>query len=191
MMGFTWLHWGLVGLVTVLFFLFLYYVSKLRGQTAVVALGILVLVTFMFTYIGVVSLDRATKKATLTKVKNKRILRNEEIVFSGYIVNTGSYTIGKSDLEIKLINHGKATGHVKGTDFYKTNAIFGDLFSNSKDKKKNRPSSLKYTFTIAKDLKAGKRKRFTVRFKFPSYFKDVDFRLELHSDYTSKTIRMK
>jgi hypothetical protein len=191
MNGFTWLHWGVLGIIGFLFLIALFFILRLRGQTQLVAFIVLILFGGLTVFMSVISLDKATKKSTLTRVTNKRVLRTEEIIFKGYVVNTGKYPIAESKLEVKLINHGKSTGKVKGTDFYRTNSIFGSLFSSSGEKKKSRPSSLSYSFNIAKELKVGQRKRFSVRFKFPTYFKDVDFRFILHSDFASHTVKLK
>ena len=111
------------------------------------------------------------------------------MIFTGYVINDGSYKIGNVEIEIKLINLGKATGRVKGTDFYRTNSLFGNLFSSSSEKRKSRPGTLTYTFKIAENLEPEKRERFKVRFKFPAYFKDVDFRITLINDFASQTAR--
>ena len=111
------------------------------------------------------------------------------MIFKGYITNIGDHKIGKSKLEIKLINHGKALGHVKGSDYYQTNSLFGDLFSSKSDRKKSRPGTVVYDFTLTKGLMPGERRSFMVRFKFPSYFRDVDFRLKLFNDLAETTIK--
>ena len=191
MIGFTWLHWMTLGIVSVIALILLVFSLRLKGQTQLIAVIVILLVSSMIAFVSIISLDKVTKKATITKLTNKRVLRTEEISFSGYIINQGEYTIGKSTLTIKLINHGKATGRVKGTDFYRTNSIFGDLFTNKKDRRKDRPHNLSYEFVIAKGLQAGQRLPFTVKLKFPAYFKDVDFRITLQSDLTETKVRIK
>lgn len=191
MIGFTWLHWMTLAIILAIATVMLVLSLRLKGQVRLIAVIVIVLISSMFSFVSVISLDKSTKKSTITKLTNKRVLRTEEILFSGYVVNQGEYTIGKSVFSIKLINRGKATGRVKGSDFYRTNSIFGDLFTNKKDKKKDRPNSLSYDFVIAKGLEAGQRQRFTVRLKFPSYFRDVDFRITLQSDLTETKVRIK
>lgn len=189
MISFTWLHWTTFILISMVATVLFILIFRLKGQLRFVAFFILVLATMMAFFTGTFSLDKMTKKATLSHVKNKRILRTEEIVFKGYIKNIGKYKIGKSELELKLINGGKSLGRVKGSDFYRTNSIFGDLFSSKSDKKKSRPSTIVYNAIVAKELMPGERRLFVVRFKFPSYFKDVDFRLKLFNDLAETTIR--
>lgn len=189
MTSFTWIHWfvtiGVGSISTVLLIL----TFKLKGQVRWVSWLILFLMTALILSMGYISLDKNTKKATLSQVENRRILRTEEISFSGYVLNSGDYRIGTVKLEIKLINRGKAMGNVKGSDFYRTNSIFGDLFRSKSDIKKARPSTVDYKFVVAKDLLAGERRKFMVRFKFPSYFRDVSFRLKLHNDLAEQTVR--
>ena len=191
MISLTWMHWVTLILILAIALGLFVYSFKLKGQLRLVAMAVLVLMTALALFMSLVSLDKKTKKAVLTHVENKRVLRTEEIVFRGYVVNNGAYKIGQSKLEIKLINHGKALGHVKGSDFYRTNSIFGDLFTSKSDKKKSRPGTVLYNFTLAKGLMPGERKRFMVRFRFPSYFRDVDFRLKLYNDLAETVIRSK
>ena len=189
MISLTWLHWItfiLISMVSTVMFIVSF---RLKGQMRLIALSVLVLATVMTLFMAAISLDKKTKKAQLTHVENKRVLRSEEIIFKGYITNSGDYKIGKSKLEIKLINHGKALGNVKGSDFYRTNSIFGDLFTSKSDKKKSRPGTIVKSFILAKGLMPGERRRFMVRFRFPSYFRDVDFRLKLFNDFAETTIR--
>ena len=72
----------------------------------------------------IMAIDKYTKKATLYGVKNTRILRNETIVFTGFVKNKGDYTIGKIVLNVKLVNKGHVTGNVKGGSFYKPSGMF-------------------------------------------------------------------
>lgn len=189
MTSFTWIHWLVtIGVGTISVVLFVLSL-KLRGQVRFVSWLILFLLTTLVLSMAYISLDKNTKKATLLKVENKRILRTEEISFKGYVINNGDYKIGTVALEIKLINRGKATGTVKGSDFYRTNSIFGDLFRSKSDRKKIRPGMVDHKFVLAKELLPGERRRFMVRFKFPSYFRDVSFRLKLHNDFAEQTVR--
>ncbi len=190
MSGFTWLHWltfavlgmAFVGMIT-------FSLMRLKGQVQYVTIGVAVVFGLILSYISLIALDKKTKKSTLYKLENKRVLRTEEMIFTGYVINSGYHKIANVEMEIKLINLGKATGRVRGTDFYRTNSLFGDLFKSKSDKRKSRPGTRTYTFDIAQNLEPEKRKKFKVRFKFPPYFKDVDFRITLKNDYASQTAR--
>lgn len=190
MIGFTWLHWLTFATLGLAFLgMIVFSLLKLRGQVQYVAIGVAVVFGLILSYISLIALDKKTKKSTLYKLENQRVLRTEEMVFTGYVINSGYHKIGNVELEIKLINLGKATGRVKGTNFYRTNSIFGDLFTSKSEKRKSRPGTRTYTFHIAQNLEPEKRKKFKVRFKFPAYFKDVDFRITLKNDYASQTAR--
>ena len=190
MIGFTWLHWFTFGVLAFLFFgAIAFSLVRLRGQVQLVSISVAIIFTVILSYISLIAIDKKTKKAALSKVESKRVLRTEEMIYTGYVSNVGGYTIGVVKLEIKLINLGKATGRVQGTDFYRTNSLFGNLFSSSKEKMKSRPGTKNYTFTIANNLEPEKRQKFKVRFKFPAYFKDVDYRLKLINDHASQVDR--
>ncbi len=173
---FTIFHWISTIVIAALFFgLFLLTVAKLKGQFRLVGILVILIVAPTVEFMAVISLDKKTKIATLERFENKRVLRTEEIVFTGYVVNRGEYTIGTSTLEIKLINHGHATGRVSGTSFYRPNSFWETFFGSdsAKEKNKERPGTLLKSIVVAKDLPAGERRKFKVRFKYPSYFRDV------------------
>jgi len=136
-----------------------------------------VLVVILVAAFLIMALDKYTKIAKVTGVKNRRILNTEEIVYSGYVQNVGNYTIGKVKYEIKLVNKGHATGNVKGGNFYKPSGFFDFFGGGSKDKKTYRPQKVEYEFIIAKDLKPGETRFFSVAMPYPPYFKHVaDFK---------------
>ncbi len=123
------------------------------------------------------AIDKYTKKAQIRGLKNTRLLMNEAIVYSGYAYNVGKYTIGKIKLEIKLVNRGHVTGNVKGGNFYKPSGLADFFGGGDTAKRKNRPQSIIRTFTVAKNLKPGKAKYFSVKMPYPPYF-------EYTADYT-------
>ena len=180
---FTIFHWMFTVVLFMLFSAGLFSsIVKLRGQMRILAISVLFLVIPTVAFIGYISIDKSTKKAIIKNFENRRILRNENIEFSGDIVNVGNFKIGESKLEIKLINHGTAVGRVKGTDFYQPNSWIERLFSSNKGSDKvGRPSSIVKEYVIARNLKPGERRKFKVRFRFPAYFKDVAIRHKLYN----------
>lgn len=128
------------------------------------------LVNIMLAFIILMALDKYTKKVQIFNLDNYRLLQTEQIVFTGVVKNVGNYTIGKVELEIKLVNKGHATGNVKAGNFYKPSG-FGDMFgSTSKD---YQPQTLIETPIIAENLEPGESRRFRVAFDYPPYFKGV------------------
>lgn len=155
---------------------------KLKGQMLILSISVLFLVIPTAGLIGFISIDKHTKKAIIKNFENRRILRNETIEFSGDIINTGEFKIGTSTLEIRMINHGNATGRVKGTDFYRPNSWIERLFSSKKgSQKEGRPGAITKEFVVARGLKPGERRKFKYRFRFPAYFKDVAIRHKLYN----------
>jgi hypothetical protein len=129
------------------------------------------LVSALMAIFSVVVVDKYTKKVKLYKLKNKRLLSIEKIVYSGIVKNEGNHKIGKVTLEIKLVNKGHVTGNVKGGSFFKSSG-FADFFSVGSNIL-YKPNSITKEFTVATNLKPGAAKSFRVYFDYPPYFRSV------------------
>jgi len=152
-------------------------VAAFKQEKKKMVLPMLLSVTLISSFLAVFSVvivDKYTKKVELFKVKNKRLLSTEKIIYTGYVKNTGNYMIGEVTFEVKLVNKGHATGNVKGGNFYKTSGFF-DFFGGAN--KMNKPQSITKEFVVARNLKPGAAKSFRVHFDYPGYFRSVaDFR---------------
>ncbi|QOP41990.1 DUF2393 family protein [Sulfurimonas marina] len=131
-----------------------------------------VLVSVFLAVFSVFVVDKYTKSAKLYKVKNKRLLSVEKIVYSGIVKNTGNFPIKKVTIEIKLVNQGHATGNVKGGNFYKSTGFF-EFFNEGLGIEKDKPQTIIKRFVIARDMKAGKAESFRVYFDYPPYFRSA------------------
>jgi len=171
---FTFWHWVAVTIFIILFFILTLMSLKEKNTKNILSMifaSFLVIVTAgAFT---VMALDKYTKKATLYGVKNTRILRNETIVFTGFVKNKGDYNIGKITLTVKLVNKGHVTGNVKGGSFYKPSGIV-DFFSSFGEKKSTyKVQKVEEDFVVAKMLEPGKAVYFRVEMPYPPHFKHV------------------
>jgi len=128
---------------------------------------------------SVVVVDKYTKKATLHKFKNKRLLSSEKIIYTGIVSNDGFHEIGKVTFEIKIVNKGHATGNVKGGNFYKASGFF-DFFSGGANIL-YKPQTITKEFVVARNLKPGQAKSFRVYFDYPPYFKQVSQFAKIYS----------
>ncbi|QOP46390.1 DUF2393 family protein [Sulfurimonas paralvinellae] len=126
------------------------------------------LISAFLAVFSVFVVDKYTKKVTLSKMQNKRLLSTEKIIYTGIVTNVGNYPIGKVTFDIKLVNKGHATGNVKGGNFYKPNGIMS--FFSSGLGMSNKPQTIEKEFIVAKNLKPGESKRFRVYFDYPPYF---------------------
>ncbi|MFL1705987.1 DUF2393 family protein [Campylobacter sp. MOP7] len=139
----------------------------------------LVVINFVVTLlIGVFLMfvvDKYTKKAVLEKVTNQRVLINETIVFKGVVRNIGSFDIANCKIIIKLINDPLNRESLKGESLFKPSGL--SLFSWMKlgDSKDERPNTVEYKFSIAKNLKAKEFRNFSVSMPYPPYFKKPTF----------------
>ncbi|WP_457746015.1 DUF2393 family protein [Sulfurimonas sp.] len=130
------------------------------------------LITLFLAVFSIVVVDKYTKKVELYKLKNKRLLSTEQIIYTGIVKNEGKFPIGKVTFEIKLVNKGHATGNVKGGNFYKASG-FMDFFTGGFGMAKTKPQSIVKEFVVARNLKPGAAKSFRVYFDYPPYFRSV------------------
>lgn len=166
-------HWSAIIAGIILFFMLVLLSLKEKNQKNIISMifaSFLVIITAEV--FAMMAIDKYTKIATLYGVKNTRILRNETIVFTGYVKNKGNYTIGKIKLNVKLVNKGHVTGNVKGGSFYKPSGLF-DFFSSFGEKKTYKPQKVEEQFVVARKLEPGKATSFRVQMKYPPYFKHV------------------
>ncbi len=130
-----------------------------------------ILISLFLAIFSIFIVDKYTKVVKLYKLKNKRLLSTEQIIYSGIVKNEGDFKLGKVTFEIKLVNKGHATGNVKGGNFFKPSGL-SDMFSLNADRK-NKPQSITKEFVVAKNLKPGAAKSFRVHFRYPGYFRSV------------------
>lgn len=166
---FTIWHY-LVVAVCILLFALAAFVSireqspKIRNSMIFSSFIVLLLVSAFL----IMALDKYTKKVELYGLKNTRILRTEQIQYSGYVRNVGNYTIGKVTVELKLVNKGHVTGNVKAGSFYNPSG-FMEFFGDG-EKKAYKPQKVEETFVVAEDLKPNEAKSFVIRLRYPPYF---------------------
>jgi len=149
-------------------------VSSFKQEDAKMKITMLLVVTIISILLAgfsVVVVDKYTKKVSLHKLKNKRLLSTERIIYSGIVRNDGNHKIGKVTFEVKLVNKGHATGNIKGGSFYKSSGFF-DFFKQGFNVK-SQPQSITKEFVVAKNLKPGAAKSFRVYFRYPPYFRST------------------
>jgi len=149
-------------------------VSGFKQENTKMKITMIIIVTVVSTLLAgfsVVVVDKYTKNVGLYKLKNKRLLSTEQIIYTGIVKNEGKHKIGKVTFEIKLVNKGHATGNVKGGNFYKSSGFF-DFFSGGFNIK-TQPQSVTKEFVVARNLKPGTAKSFRVHFRYPPYFRST------------------
>ena len=178
---FTIWHWGaVIGFTLIFLFLVLISLKESNQKNILSMIFASFLVIMTAGAFSMMALDKYTKKATLYGVKNTRILRNETIVFTGFVKNKGDYTIGKINLTVKLVNKGHVTGNVKAGSFYKPSSMFDFLGNFGGDSKTYKPQKIEEVYTVATKIAPGKATFFRVEMPFPPHFKHV-------SEFTSIT----
>jgi hypothetical protein len=169
---FNYWHFITFGVIFLLFVAGM--VSTFQQKTSKLRFGMFISVSVVSIFLAIFSVivvDKYTKEVKLYKLKNKRLLSTETIVYSGIVKNVGNHEIGKVTFEIKLVNKGHATGNIKAGSFYKSSGFF-DFFSNGLGIS-DKPQSITKEFVVATNLKAGAAKSFRVHFKYPPYFRST------------------
>jgi len=169
---FNYWHFIVLGIIALIFIGGV--VSSLRQTEKKMILPMLFSVTLITGFLAVFSVivvDKYTKIPKLYKLKNKRLLGIEQIVYTGIVKNEGNHKIGKVMVEIKLVNKGHATGNVKGGNFYKSSGFF-DFFSGGYNLR-TRPQTVVKEFVAARNLAPGEAKSFRIHFRYPPYFRST------------------
>ena len=179
---FTILHW-LDLIFFILLFIFLTILSiKAAGNSTKLLISMIFasfLVTAFGAVLGLVILEKYTKKAVLMHVEKRRVLINETMVIKGEVKNIGGFKINYCKLDIKLVNNGWGAKIPKGT-FFKSGGL--NLFG-SKNKQKQKPNTVKAVrFIVTDGLLPGQIKNFSVIVPYPPYFRNtfVNYKLYCH-----------
>ncbi len=121
-------------------------------------------------------LDKYTKKAKLEHISQARVLITESFVIKGMVRNTGNFDISKCYLNVKLVNNAVNSKNITGTAFFKPSISF-DFLTNDKNEKK---STIEKKFLIARNLKKGELRNFSVSMRYPPYFEKTSLVYKLH-----------
>jgi len=175
---FTILHWLDIAFFLILF-IFLVILSVKAAKNSVKLLISMIFASFLVTtfmgVLGLIILEKYTKKAILLDVKQRRVLINETLVLKGRVKNIGKFKINYCKLEIKLVNNGWGGGFSKGS-FFKSGGL--TLFGK---KEKSRPNTIKVTrYIITDGLLAGHTKNFSAIIPYPPYFKNTFLNYKLY-----------
>jgi len=176
---FTILHWLDIAFFLILF-IFLTILSVQAAGNNVKLLISMIFSSFLVTtfgaVLGIIILEKYTKKAIVYDVRQRRVLINETLVLKGKVKNIGKFKINYCKLEIKLVNNGWGGGFRKGA-FFKPGGL--SLFG-SKDKE-SRPNVVKETRYIVTDgLNPGEVKFFSAVIPYPPYFKNTYLNYKLY-----------
>ncbi len=177
---FTILHWLDIAFFLILF-IFLTILSVKAAKNSVKLLLSMIFASFLVTsfgaVLGLIILEKYTKKAELLDVEQRRVLINETLVLKGKVKNIGKFKINYCKLDIKLVNNGWGGGFTKGT-FFKPGGL--NLFG-SKEEKKKRPNTIVATrYIITDGLRPGEIKFFTAIIPYPPYFKNTYLNYKLY-----------
>ncbi len=169
---FNYWHYIFLGISLLIFVLGLLAAFRQEKKLVFPMIISVSLISVFLAVFSVMVVDKYTKKVEVFKLKNKRLLGTEQIIYTGFVKNTGNHTIGTVTFEIKLVNKGHATGKVKGGNFYQASGFF-NFFETGMGMTKGKPQTITKEFVVAKNLKPGTAEPFRVYFKYPGYFTSV------------------
>ena len=177
---FTILHWLDIAFFLILFIFLTILSVKAAGNSVKLLLSMIFasfLVTSFGAVLGLVILEKYTKKAELLDVEQRRVFINETLVLKGKVKNIGKFKINYCKLEIKLVNNGWGGKITKGTFFKSAGLkIFG-----SKEEKQKKPNVIRATrFIITDGLLPGEIKFFTAVIPYPPYFRNTYLNYKLY-----------
>jgi len=167
-------YWHFIAFIVIFILFILGVVVSLKQKNLKMKLSMLFsvgLISLVLAIFSIFIVDKYTKKVTLYKMENKRLLSIEKIVYTGVVKNEGNHEIGKVVFEIKLANQGSAPGGAKGRSFFKASGFF-DFFSQGYNVN-TRPQTITKEFVVARNLKPGQAESFHVYFDYPPYFRNV------------------
>jgi len=175
---FTILHWLDIAFFIILF-IFLVILSVKAAKDNVKLLLSMIFSSFLVTVflgvLGLIILEKYTKKAILLDVKQRRVLINETMVLKGRVKNIGKFKINYCKLEIKLVNNGWS-GKIEKGSFFKPGGL--DWFGRKENKKPNIVKSIRYIITDG--LLPGEIKNFSVIIPYPPYFRNTYLNYKLY-----------
>jgi len=166
--------WHYIVIILTILFLLVGLYASIQQKNKKLKIQMIISVTLVSLLVGTFSffiVDKYTKVVSLYKMKSKRLLNIEKVVYTGIVKNEGNYEIGKVTFELKLINKGRATGNVKAGSFFSPSG-FMDFFGQGAGIL-YKPQTIVKKFVVAKNLKPGTAESFRVYFDYPPYFKHV------------------
>ena len=180
---FTIVHILALVIFFVLLVLMLYL--SMKEKNLKIKLGMIfssILIVVSLSIFSMFVLDKYTKKAKIYNITHKRILQNESIMFKGKVKNVGSFEIPQCKLKVKMVSGIMGGNTLKGSDVFNPQSGIKDWLTNlgGEDEKKKKPTTIEKEFVVAKKLRPGRSKDFTVFFKYPPYFEKPYFKTEIN-----------
>jgi len=177
---FTILHWLDLAFFLVLFIFLTILSVKAAGDNVKLLISMIFasfLATSFAAIVGLVILEKYTKKAVLLNVEQRRVLINETLVIKGEVKNIGKFKINYCKLDIQLVNSLWGKNFPKGT-FFRSDGL---SFFGFKQKRLAKPNEIKETkYIVTNGLEPGQIKFFSVIIPYPPYFTNAHLYYKLY-----------
>jgi hypothetical protein len=167
----TPLHWIVVAIFAVLFFMLVILSSNEKNTKTLISM---IFSSFLLVVVGsafsLFALDKYTKEAKLLSSSQTRDYSNESVIIRGKIKNIGKFKIGYCNVEVRMINPRKRGGKISYFTPSKT------LSFGSKSAKGN---VIEEEFLAIKNIEPKKSKNFKIIMDFPPHFANPEYKLKL------------
>ena len=177
---FTILHWLNV-LFFLILFIFLVVLSVKASNENTKLLLSMVFASFLVTsfgaVLGLIILEKYTKKAKILNLTERRVLLNETLVLKGRVKNIGKFKINYCKLEVKLVNNELIEQKPQRGMFFKPGGL--EVFGNRN--KNQQTNVIEATRVIIEDgLLPNEIKDFSTVVPYPSHFKNTYLSYKLY-----------
>jgi len=174
----TIIHWLaiLILFITLILSIFIIFRSYMEDKKSVYQFSLVSLIIHLLLMVAsIYILDGYLKHAKLSKFKNKRVLRNETMLLTGIIKNTGKFKIGKVILHLRMVNGALSYKKMSITNASSSSSSF---FGTTKDNSKK--IVFEKDFVILKNLNPGRSKNFRAVFRYPPHFSRPSMKTKLY-----------
>ncbi len=167
----TPLHWIVVAVFSVLFFMLVILSSSEKNTKTLISM---IFSSFLLVVVGTAfslfALDKYTKEAKLLSSSQIRDHSSESVIIRGKIKNIGKFKIGYCNVEVRMINPRKRGGKI---------SYFTPSKSLSFGSKGAKGSVVEEEFLAVKNIEPKKSKNFKIVMDFPPHFSNPEYKLKL------------
>lgn len=135
-------------------------------------IGILLICLLLLGFIIWSSINLTIYRASLHNIKYERHLMTEEIIFTGLIQNESQYPISNVTVSVQLVN-----SNPDNKGLFSQTTAFEEIFE--KDSPEIKKQNVEEDFIVAEKLPPMATRPFTIRMKFPPYFTDYTYHMNV------------
>lgn len=175
MLFMTTLHWLVLSVFVLLFFMLVLLSAKEKNVKTLLSM---IFSSFLLVVTGTIfslyALDKYTKKGKLISSTQIRDLRKESVIIRGKIRNEGNFQIGYCKVELRISND-ITSRRGKTKSYFTPSTSLGSIFGS----KKVKSNIVKEEFVAVENLAPRKSKTFVASVPFPPHFVNPKYRVKI------------